>query len=71
MHAPDRHADLLAPQTIIRCPKCASPLSYVHEYGPKIVPNGQRIEAMSASYVYRCPNEGLLRVFANGQAEPV
>lgn len=58
MFAPDIHA---------RCPTCAEMLQYVHEYPPDIVPNGQRISGQAASYVFRCPSDGLWHVFGNGK----
>ena len=55
------------PDLVCRCPTCASVLLYVHEYGPEIVPNGQRITGLSASYVYRCANHGLWHVYPSGK----
>ena len=49
-----------------RCPRCADALVFVHEYAPEIVPNGQPLP-VAASYVYRCPNDGLWRVFGGGK----
>jgi len=71
MQATDCRTDLtFAPSMVCRCPICANALLYVHEYGPEIVPNGQRIAGLSASYVYRCPNHGLWHVLADGKALP-
>jgi hypothetical protein len=53
-----------------RCPSCRNALSYVHEYPAEIVPNGRPVVGLTASYVYRCPNDGLWRVFAGGTALP-
>ena len=71
MHAADCAADdALRPNLICRCPACENALLYVHEYGPPIVPNGERIKGLSASYVYRCPNHGLWHVFSSGNVLP-
>ena len=58
------------PNVVSRCPLCAGELHYVHEYGPEIVPNGQRVMGLPASYVYCCRNHGLWRVFGGGKALP-
>ena len=58
---------MVAPDIHAHCPICAEKLHYVHEYPPDIVPNGQRIFGQAASYVFRCPNDGLWHVFGDGK----
>ena len=71
MHTTESCSDrAFVPQFVCRCPTCASTLLYVREYGPEIVPNGQRLRGLTASYVYRCPNDGLWHVYANGNTLP-
>jgi hypothetical protein len=71
MSATESRSDLaFIPKLVCRCPICASALNYVHEHGPDIVPNGQRVVGLTASYVYRCANHGLWQVSASGNAAP-
>ena len=60
----------LASDAAPRCPSCSRALSYVHEYPAEIVPNGRPVVGLTGSYIYRCPNDGLWRVFASGVALP-